>query len=246
MKLELLLPYQLKQAIEQNKPLLIAFGNIEYHASHLAIGCDGIVAQYPLEQLEKRYSDKVILAPPFYYGTSSFAVAGNEKGTISIDSQTVCKFAQELFTNFLRMGFRNIHAFVAHQTENFEQGMPLDLALRFAGRRAIFEYLEQEKGQGWWGNKEMANYYDTKENIFDAIQVHGEPQAIIAEFSGDHAGKLETSAMMYINQDAVRMDLHDCSEDWFSEDAVEATKEYGEKYIEARIDYFAKMLKIKE
>ena len=50
---------------------------------------------------------------------------------------------------------------------------------------------------------------------------------------------------MYINSDAVRMDLHDCSSDWFSEDAVQASKEYGQKYMQAKIDYFAKMLKLK-
>ena len=38
----------------------------------------------------------------------------------------------------LRGGFRNIHGVIHHQTENFAQGMPTDLAFRLAARNAIF------------------------------------------------------------------------------------------------------------
>jgi hypothetical protein len=37
--------------------------------------------------------------------------------------------------------------------------MPTDLAFKFAARRAIFALLEKERGEGWWVNEKMADYY---------------------------------------------------------------------------------------
>ena len=56
-----------------------------------------------------------------------------------------------MFQGLLRIGFRNIHVVVHHQTENFAAGMPTDLAFKFAARQAIFAFLEKERGEGWWG-----------------------------------------------------------------------------------------------
>ncbi len=39
----------------------------------------------------------------------------------------------------LETGFRNIHGFVRHQSENFYQGMPGDLSFRSAGNANINE-----------------------------------------------------------------------------------------------------------
>jgi creatinine amidohydrolase/Fe(II)-dependent formamide hydrolase-like protein len=61
-----------------------------------------------------------------------------------------------MFQGLLRIGFRNIHVVVHHQTENFMAGMPTDLAFKFAARQAIFGFLERERGEGWWGNEKMA------------------------------------------------------------------------------------------
>ena len=101
-----------------------------------------------LKRVEKRHPEMILL-PTFYYGVSSFAVKGpeNGNGTVSIDSMNVCKLAEDLFSNLLETGFRNIHGFVYHQSENFSQGMPTDLAFRFAGRRAIFAFLERTRGR---------------------------------------------------------------------------------------------------
>ena len=75
------------------------------------------------------------------------------------EPQHLFPFAQEMFTGLLRIGFRNIHFFIHHQTENFAAGMPTDLAFKFAARQAIFAFLERDRGEGWWGSEKMANYY---------------------------------------------------------------------------------------
>jgi creatinine amidohydrolase/Fe(II)-dependent formamide hydrolase-like protein len=86
---------------------------------------------------------------PFIYGTASYAVSSPERnGTISISSHTVYLFAKELFANLLRVGLKNIHLLIHHQSENFAAGMPADLAFKLAAREAIFDFLEKSRGEG--------------------------------------------------------------------------------------------------
>lgn len=242
MQYKKMIPAQIREAIAKNYPVALTIGNLEYHSEHLPLGTDGAVTEGIVDRLEERHPEMVVL-PPFYYGTTSFAVAGPEdgKGSVSIDSMIVSQLAENLFMNLLEVGFRNIHGFVYHQSENFDQGMPLDLAFRFAGRRAVFAFLEQKRGRGWWGDESMKNYYEDN-NVFDWIQIHPVVDVSVSSaFGGDHAGKIETSAIMDIWPETVQMDKwHDA--DWYAGTAKEATPELGHQYITASVDVLEKML----
>lgn len=240
MKYIRMLPFQLEKALRDDVPVLLPVGVIEYHSRHLPFGVDGLIVEGVLDRLEQRHPDCVVL-PPFHYGTASCAVAGPAKGTCDVDSRKVGEIAEEILGGLLRIGFRNIHVFYSHQTENFLQGMPTDLAFRFAGRRAIFAYLEETRGKGWWGNREMQNYYRDDKNIFDWIQVHVISEGIRARFGGDHAGKVETSAIMEMFPELVHMELH-TAEDWFAEPALEASKDFGARYVDAIVEHFEQSL----
>ncbi|MBL8995085.1 MAG: creatininase family protein, partial [Spirochaetia bacterium] len=141
-------------------------------------------------------------------------------------------FGKELFGKLLRIGFRNIHGFIHHQSENFVAGMPTDLAFKLASRQALFDFLEKEKGEGWWGKPEMENYYAAHAghtSPFDWIRIHplldAETQAL---FPIDHAGKQETSLMLALCPEGVdRRKLS--TEKWYTRSAVEASREYGEE-----------------
>ena len=224
-----ILPYQLREAIAKNTPVLLAIGVLEYHSEHLPLGVDTKIIEGVFDRLEEEHPEVVIL-PAFYYGTASYAVAPPEgKGSVSIDSQKVSQLAEELFASLLQVGLKNIHGFVYHQSENFAQGMPTDLAFRFGARRAIFAHLERERGQGWWGQDEMRNYYEG-DNPFDWIQIHPLTEGMKKTFGGDHAGKIETSAMMELFPELVHMDKL-TSENWYAESAAQASHELGRDYI---------------
>ena len=78
---------------------------------------------------------------------------------VGLDTLVVTRMLERLEAEAeLRIGFRNIHFVVHHQTENFAAGMPTDLAFKFGARQAIFAFLEETRGQGWWGRSEMADY----------------------------------------------------------------------------------------
>lgn len=227
-------PYELREAIEEKYPVAFPLGVIEYHAEHLPFGVDAFIAMEAIRRVEQRRPELIVL-PPFYYGSASFAVAKPEQnGTVQVDALKLIPVAEEIFKSLLRVGLRNIHCFIAHQTEEFEQGMPTDLAFRTAGRHAIFEYLEKESGEGWWGTEKYSSYYSGNNNPFAWIQVH--PVRTSAEttrrFKGDHAGLLETSATMAMFPELVKMDHLD-PDLWYSRPATAATAEYGEAYLEA-------------
>ena len=232
-----MLPYQVREAIEKNVPVVFPLGVVEYHAEHLPLGVDCFTCINVLERVEKRHPEIVVL-PPFYYGAASLAVAAPEKnGTVHVDALKIVPVAEEIFKGLLRVGFRNIHCFIAHQTEEFRQGMPTDLAFRLAARHTIFDWVEKESGEGWWGTEKFSDYYSNANNPFNWIRVHtcrdnditGEHARL---FPGDHAGKLETSETMAIYPELVELDRIDDTI-WFARAGKEANAEYGDAALEA-------------
>lgn len=235
MRYEMMLPHQIREAIVVGTPVVLALGVLEYHGEHLAVGMDTLAVVRLLDRLESEMD--LVLLPPFYYGASSYAVEPPEgKGSVHVDAKVLFPFAQALFKGLLRVGFRNIHFFVHHQTENFSQGMPTDLAFRFGARQAIFEFLEKEWGEGWWGDQAMAKYYSERAEAADPfswIRGHALMDVdIIAAYPFDHAGQGETSLMMDLCPEGVDMTRHS-PQTWYAASAGLASGELGAKGREA-------------
>jgi creatinine amidohydrolase/Fe(II)-dependent formamide hydrolase-like protein len=229
MKYELMFAEEIRQAIQENWPVVLPIGVLEYHAEHCVVGVDTLLVVRAVEMLEKEM-DLVIL-PPFYYGAGSYVVALPENnGTVHVDSQILHPFARELFRSLLRIGFRNIHAFIHHQSENFSAGMPTDLAFKLAARQITFEFLEGQRGQGWWGDNSMKDYYNAHgggDNPFNWIQIHPfMDEATQKQFPIDHAGLQETSLMMAFCPEGVDMKRLS-KEQWYCEQSDQANLEYG-------------------
>jgi creatinine amidohydrolase/Fe(II)-dependent formamide hydrolase-like protein len=231
MRYEMMLPHQIRTAIEVGWPVVLPLGVLEYHGEHMAVGMDTLAVTGVLDILEKEM-DLVIL-PPFYYGAASYAVEPPERnGTLHVDAEALLPFAKAMFQGLLRIGFRNIHLVIHHQTENFLAGMPTDLAFKFAARQAIFAFLERERGEGWWGNEEMADYYAQQsagDDPFNWIKAHPliTPDGM-ENYPFDHAGQGETSLMMALAPEAV--DQSKLSEDrWYARSARQASFELGLK-----------------
>ena len=231
MRYEMMLPHQIRKAAKERVPVVLPLGVLEYHGEHLAIGMDTLAVVKILDLIEKEM-DLVIL-PPFYYGAASFAVAPPEgNGTVHVGADALVPFAQALFTGLLRVGFRNIHFFIHHQTENFTAGMPTDLAFKLAARQAIFAFLEKERGEGFWGDAKMADYYAKQKKSDDAFNwIKGHPlmtPEIMAKFPFDHAGEGETSLLMALAPEGVDMKRLS-AKTWYTRTAKQASAELGAK-----------------
>jgi creatinine amidohydrolase len=226
-----MLPHQIRTAIEKRWPVVLPLGVLEYHGEHMAVGMDTLAVTGILDLLEKE-RDLVIL-PPFYYGAASYAVEPPEgKGSLHVDAEALAPFAKAMFLGLLRIGFRNIHFVIHHQTENFAAGMPTDLAFKFAARQAIFAFLEKERGEGWWGSEKMANYYVEQADgadPFNWIKAHPlMPAGKMDDYPFDHAGQGETSLMMDLFPRAV--DSSRLSDNqWYTKSARMASSEFGSR-----------------
>ncbi len=234
MRFERMLPHQIRHAIADNTPVALALGVMEYHGEHMAVGMDLLAVTEILTRLEAEM-DLVIL-PPFAYGAASYAVAGPEgTGSMDIDASKISALAEDMFFALLRIGFRNIHGIIHHQSENFTAGMPTDLAFKFAARRALFRYLQETRGEGWWGDNAMVDYYAehaTGSDPFNWIKIHPlmGPE-VKAHYPFDHAGAGETALMMELAPDVVEAARMAQNTAWYTSSATKATPELGAKGV---------------
>jgi creatinine amidohydrolase len=239
-----MLPHQVRAAIEARWPVVLPLGVLEYHGEHLALGMDTLAVAKIIEVLETEMN--LVVLPPFFYGASSYAVERPEgNGSIHVGAEKLFPLAQELFRALLRVGFRDIHFVIHHQTENYAAGMPTDLAFKFAARQAIFEFLESERGEGWWGKEEMADYYAQNaggEDPFNWIRGHSlmSPEMMVT-YPFDHAGQGETSLMMALCPEAVDMGRLS-PEKWYTRSAKEASLELGAEGREAILAHMRQAL----
>lgn len=245
MRYEMMFPDQIRQAIDEHWPVVLPMGVLEYHGEHLAVGMDTLVVVRALETIEKEI-DLVIL-PTFYYGAGSYAVEPAERnGTVHVDCEQLIPFAKGLLTSLLKIGFRNIHGIIHHQSENFSAGMPTDLAFKTAARKITFDHLEQTRGEGWWGSNDMQDYYaqhDAGSDPFSWIKFHSlMDEQTQKDYTFDHAGIGETSLMMSMCPEGVDMSKF-TEEKWYSRTAKDSTKEYGDTAKERILEHLRKILK---
>jgi creatinine amidohydrolase len=244
MRYEAMLPHEIRVAIEARWPVVLPLGVLEYHSEHMAVGMDTLAVIGILNVLEKEMN--LVILPPFYYGAASYTVERPElNGTLHVDAEALMPFAKAMFQGLLRIGFRNIHVVVHHQTENFAAGMPTDLAFKFAARQAIFAFVEKERGEGWWGNEKMANYYAEQsagDDPFNWIKLHPllTPEAI-KQYPFDHAGVGETSLMMALFPEAVDLSRA-CDDRWYASSARQATAVFGGRGVALALSHLRKAL----
>lgn len=247
MRFELMRPHEIRDAILRGVPAVLPLGVMEYHGEHMGVGMDLLAVTRVLDRLEREA--EVVILPPFAYGAASYAVEGPEgTGTLHVDAGKIAPFAEEMLLGLLRIGFRNIHAVIHHQSENFVAGMPTDLAFRFAGRQAVFRFLERERGEGWWGKAGMRDYYaqhDAGVDPFNLIRVHPlMPAAVTAVYPFDHAGVGETSLMLALAPEIVEMDRVGENRGWYTEGAETASAELGERGVALILAHLREVLRL--
>jgi hypothetical protein len=86
MRYEMMLPHHIKTAIDEDWPVVLALGPLEYHGQHMSVGMDTLAVVKTVERLEQEM-DMVVL-PTFYYGPASYAVEPPEfKGSIQVEAE---------------------------------------------------------------------------------------------------------------------------------------------------------------
>lgn len=232
MKLEYAFPKDIERAKDKKLPLLIPVGTIEYHGPHCSFGCDTLIAYGVLERLEKVRD--IVIAPPVWYGTSSYAVAGPEKGTVDVEEDIFEANIYNILKSLLYGGWRNIYLIIHHQYE-MENLLPMTLSCMKAAKKLTFQYLEDSRGAGWWGSNSNIAFYkelDGQDNPWKWITVLPCMSKEVQLATGyDHAGKWECSILSALYPHAVIKENIKESNEWFIQDAVDSSPELGEKMV---------------
>ena len=247
MRFELMLPYQIREAITKNTPIVLPIGVMEYHGEHMAVGMDTLAVTKTLDRLENQM--EIVILPPFSYGAASYAVASPEgTGSLHIDAAVLAPLAEQIFSGLLRIGFRNIHGIVHHQTENFSSGMPTDLAFKIGAKQAIFKFLERTEGEAWWGAQDMRDYYTRHQegtDPFNWIKLHPLMDSeIIDNYIFDHAGEGETSLLMALAPEGVEMSRVSENNTWYTKSANNSSVKTGELVISKIIKRLMELFKL--
>ena len=223
---------------KNNIPLVIPAGTVEYHGPHCSYGCDTLVAEGLINRLSERR--ELMIAPTINYSPSSYAVGDDKSGTVHVEETAFENYVYYVFMSLLSAGYRNIYVVIHHQFEQ-ESEMPMTLCYRMAAKRATMKYLEMTLGQGWWGSESYASYYEQLEgenNPFNWIKVIPTMSTAVQNATGyDHAGKYESSILMALYPDSVKLDRIDDIKHWFTESAREANAELGEIMVQKSLEY---------
>lgn len=233
MKLQYLLPYQLKKALDEGLPLLVPTGCIEYHGPHMALGLDTILVEELLARVAQRID--CIVAPPFWYGPTGYAVSGPEEGTLDVSTERFGRHIKDVLESFWDTGFKWIIAGIHHQ----QMDGPETLAIRQAAAEVTFEKTLAERGNAWWGKAPLSR----SDRILERIQVWPSVLPAAAEAGvvmADHAGYYETSLLLAARPELVEMERLGMGAPWYcstrDSTAHKASVEAGEQMWQAMVD----------
>lgn len=243
MHLDMCFPKELEEAKRKNTPVVIVGGTVEYHGPHCSYGCDTLVAQGLIEKLAEK--KELIIAPSISYSPSSYAVADETSGTVHVEEKAFENYLYYVFMSLLCSGLHNIYVVIHHQFEQ-ESLMPMTLSYMMAAKRATMAYLEKTKGQGWWGSESYKDYYENLENDdnpFGWIKVIPTMSTEVQNATGyDHAGEFESSILMSLYPEAVKLDRLGDIEHWFTKSAAKANKALGDEMVKQSLAYLEKAI----
>jgi creatinine amidohydrolase len=173
------------QALDHFKTLIILpVGSTEQHGPHLPVATDSLTAEYLAGLVaEKADGFPVLVAPSFRYTYAKPSMVF--PGTITVEGETLVKLTRDALRSFLVQGFRRMMVLNAHMenTDFLIEG--ISLALEPYQSSKVFLC-------NWW---ELLPD-ETVREIFGP------------DWKGwvdEHAAVVETSIMLYIAPDLVRM-----------------------------------------
>ena len=177
LRLENLTPAQVIDAVKRNLICFVPSGVTETHGNHNPLGCDAIESEGPL--LMACAKAEAVIAPTIWYGPTGVTCGDETVGNINIDGNIYRNYISGVINGLAAMGFKKIIVIQVHQGPNGPQWVATDYAVQ--DYRVRF-------------NNTNTNH-KANEPPADII-VMGPP---FGQY--DHAGKNETSWMMYLRPD---------------------------------------------
>ena len=165
-------------------------GAFEQHGPHLPLSVDALIPTALAERVAAATGG--LVAPAFTYGYKSMPKSGGGRGfpgTINLDGMTLINLVRDVIRELHRHGIRKVCAVVGHYENQWFVTEGIDLALREIGdpglramRLEYWDFLTGEVSAEAWPD--------------------GFPGVAL-----EHAAVIETSCMLHLHPDQVRLDL---------------------------------------
>lgn len=169
---------EIEEALKRKNCVVIPFGSVEEHGPHLPISTDSDLC-YAVVRAGAEGTD-FLVAPMVNYGlcrsTREFP------GTVSLSFDTLKQLAKDILFEFANQGFKKIVLF------SFHAGSTHLIALR----EAAFEFALENK--------------NAKVYMVSSVDLAGEEVLKTLDTFPHHAAELETSLMLFLKPEAVKME----------------------------------------
>ncbi len=180
MYLEEMTMEELTEAMKRCRTVLVPFGTVEEHGSHLPLNTDTLVVLEVLKRIASE--EEVFVCPPVHYGVCTST--RKHPGTIALRPETLRHLVEDLLGELFRHGFRAVGLVSGHAG-----GLHMN---------ALKEVAEAF----------VESHPDCKVAVWTVYDPSFEALAEVAETPGDsHAGEVETSLVMAIREDLVKRPL---------------------------------------
>ncbi len=163
--------------LEQTRTVLVPFGSVEEHGSHLPLDTDTMQAMDVARALARQRP--IFIAPPVHYGVcrSTF----DHPGTLSISTETLKALAIDIVAALYRQGLRYFILLSGH-----------------AGGTHMATLTDA-------GEVLLQRYPDLQIAVVSEYQLAAESGRELIETPGDsHAGEIETSRIMHSRPELVK------------------------------------------
>ena len=184
-----------EQRLAQLAPVLLPIGAVEQHGPHLPLGTDWMIALAVAKEAASQIDG--IVAQPLTYGYKSQPHSGGGQhfcGTTSLDGNSLSLLVRDVLREFGRHGAKKVVIVDIHFENHWFVTEGCDLAIR------------ELKSAGITDMRVIKPRLDavTDMNMIQSHYPDGEFPGIALE----HAGKLETSAMLYLYPQHVQTDKY--------------------------------------
>lgn len=157
--------------LQKTKTLIIPFGTVEAHGTHLPLNTDTLIIREVVKEAASKAA--VFMSPPIQYGVCTST--GQHPGSIGITTRTLRLIALDIVRDAYSKGLRNFILISGHGGGAHIQ------ALKDAGETLVCEFDDIKLA--------ACCIYDIIEHDTDGI----------IETKGDsHAGEMETSLMLHL------------------------------------------------
>ena len=172
---------EIKEAVKRQPVCVLPIGSVEDHGHHMPLDTDHFLIETICEDVAKRIPDEVLLLPPIPYGFQDHHISF--PGTVTVRPEHLEAFVLDITLSLAHHGFQKILLADGHGSN-----MPI---LDLVARKTIIE------------SDALCACFIWPSLILDLIKKTRE-----SEFPGGiaHAGELETSVYLYLNENAVLMD----------------------------------------